>query len=236
MAKVIGFIPARGGSKGIPRKNIHMLNGQPLINYTVTAALESGDCDTVVVSTEDEEIKQIARAAGASVDNRPAALAGDDTSIDEVILEYIQRNACEADDIIMLLQPTSPLRKSTHIREALQWFLDNICEQNNAEVLLSVYQADSKNLYLYREDGSFMKPVCDWATSIRQRQALPNVYLPNRAIAIFKVGAFLAEGHIPKHHIVPFVMSKEESVDIDTTDDLRRTSYYLVNQPERRSE
>ena len=235
MSKVIGFIPARGGSKEIPRKNIHLLNGKPLLSYTVAAALESGVCDSVVVSSEDEEILNTAMSHGADTDQRPPALAQDDSTVDDVLAEYIDRTGLDDQSVIMLLQPTSPLRQAVHIKDSLAWFRENAEHQSHAQILMSVYQIDSRFVYAYQEDGSLMKPICDWASAYQHRQNLPNIYLPNRAIYIFTVGAFLEERKIPKNRIVPFVMSEEESVDIDTEEDMRRTSYYLMGMPERRT-
>lgn len=235
MPNVIGFIPARGGSKAIPRKNLHMLNGKPLLSYTIEAALKSAVCNRVIVSSEDEEILEVAQKYNAEADPRPIDLAQDSSTLDEVLVEFIQRRKLNLDDIIIVLQPTSPLRDEKHLLDAYHWYVENAAHQSHAQVLMSVYQVDSKALYAYCEDGSFMKPVCEWASSLQVRQSLPNVYLPNRAIYIFSVGAFLLENRIPKHHIVPFVMTEEESVDIDTEEDLRRCSYYLMGLPERRA-
>lgn len=235
MPNVFGFIPARGASKELPRKNIQLLNAKPLLVYSVEAALNSMVCNEVVVSTEDDEISDVAMKAGAIVDQRSADLAQDESTMDEVIEEFIKRRELADDDVIVLLRPTSPLRNDEHIKEAFQWYRENADHQCHAQALLSVYKIDSRVLHAYCEEGAFMKPVCEWAPAIYSRHSLPHVYLPNGAINIFNAGGFREANQIPKHHIVPFVMTEQESVDIDTEDDFRRCSYYLMNLPERRS-
>ena len=121
--KTIGVITARGGSKGIPKKNIKLLNKKPLIAYTIESALSS-NLDAVYVSTDSEEIADISTQYGATVIKRPTSISGDNsTSVDAVVhaLELLKSTHIEP-DTLMLLQPTSPLRNSQHINQALESF------------------------------------------------------------------------------------------------------------------
>src|ERR1041385_7104920 len=117
--KGICIIPARGGSKRIPRKNILPLNGKPLISYTIRAALDAGVLHHVVVSTDDPEIKSVALAEGAQVDDRPPHMAGDTVTKVEVVREYLERTkASNHYDMVAALLPTCPFRTAQHIKEA----------------------------------------------------------------------------------------------------------------------
>lgn len=229
MAKVVGFIPARSGSKGLIGKNIKALNGKPLLAYTVEAALASKVFDTLVVSSDDDEILEVARNYGAAVDKRPNNLAADESLIADVLADYIARAKLSEKTTIVLLQPTSPLRTAAHIEEALTWFQENVCDG-----LVSVKQLDSNVLYAYVQDQAYLAPISPLRDEFPRRQELPNVYIPNGALYIFSVAAFNAQDGIPKTKLVPFVMSEVESVDIDTEEDMRLCSHYLMNKPERR--
>ena len=119
---ILGITPARGGSKGIPRKNIKVLSGKPLIAWTIEAAKESKKIDRYVVSTEDEEIAEISRKCGADVIARPQELATDETTTISVIQHAIEQIPC---DVVVLLQATSPIRRPRLIDECVREFKDN---------------------------------------------------------------------------------------------------------------
>ena len=119
---ILGVIPARGGSKGIPRKNVKQINGKPLIAWTIEAARESKMIDRYVVSTEDEEIAQIVRGNSAEVLSRPSALATDEAATISVIQHAIEQIPC---DVVVLLQVTSPIRRPGLIDECVREFKDN---------------------------------------------------------------------------------------------------------------
>jgi len=119
---ILGVIPARGGSKGIPRKNVKQINGKPLIAWTIEAAKESKMIDRYVVSTEDEEIAQIVRGNSAEVLSRPSALATDEAATISVIQHAIEQIPC---DVVVLLQVTSPIRRPGLIDECVREFKDN---------------------------------------------------------------------------------------------------------------
>ena len=231
MAQMIGFIPARGGSKGLPGKNIKALNGKPLIAYTIEAAKQSQVLDKIIVSSDHEETLAVAHQFGAEVDNRPAELARDESSIDGVLKDFIDRYQLSPDTLLVLLQPTSPLRNAQHIRDAISWY-----QENNCAALISVKSVDPKLMYAFVEDAQYLKPLSPYRHDFSRRQDLPNIYLPNGAIYIFSVAAFLSDNCIPQEKLIPFVMPETESVDVDVEDDLRQCSRVLAGLPERRGQ
>ncbi len=216
MPKVFALLPARGGSKGILQKNIAPLLDQPLIAYSIQAAQESGVIDAIYVSSDDDQILSVAHYYKAERLKRDPHLARDDSPTDPVIAEFIHRVKPAAKDIIVLLQPTSPLRTGEHIREALAEFNDfPTCHS-----LISVYEISNKFMKAYVGGGEFLHPLAGEHTSYTRRQDLPSLYMPNGAIYIFKVEDFLSEEKIPRTHIVPYLMSDYDSLDIDVPDDL----------------
>lgn len=216
MPKVFALVPARGGSKGIPQKNIAPLLDQPLIAYTLLAAQASGVVDHLYVSSDDDQILSVAHYYGAERLKRDPHLARDESPTDPVIGEFIHRVKPAAKDIIVLLQPTSPLRTAEHISEALAEFRDfPTCHS-----LISVYEISNKYMKAYVGGGEFLHPLAGEHTSYTRRQDLPSLYMPNGAIYIFKVEDFLREEKIPRTHIIPYLMSDCDSLDIDTPNDL----------------
>lgn len=142
--EILAIIPARGGSKGIPRKNLAILAGQPLIAYTIRAARNAKLLNRVVVSTEDEEIAGVAKSHGAEVILRPSELALDTTPTEPVLLDVLKTLESKegyVPDAVVLLQPTSPLRSESHIDEAIKKLYDT-----EADAVVSVCEAQHHNL------------------------------------------------------------------------------------------
>ncbi|MGB9927145.1 MAG: cytidylyltransferase domain-containing protein [Methanosarcina sp.] len=213
---IIAIIPARGGSKGIPRKNIKLLAGKPLIAYTIEEALKSKYLNQVVVSTEDEEIENISKRYGAEVIRRPSSLARDDSpTIDSVL------HAFEALDIkkektyiIVLLQPTSPLRTFEDIDNAIKLFLNKKCES-----VISVCEYGHSPYWAYKVEEEYLKPVFGNTYLKMRRQDLPKCYMPNGAIYISTVD-FLKDfknfSHLKTYpYLMPFIRSIDIDSDID---------------------
>lgn len=208
---IIAAIPARGGSKGIPRKNIRLLCGKPLIAYTIEAALGSKYIDRVVVSTEDEEIAKIAREYVAEVIERPQELA-DDFAPTEPVLEHVFRYMKEAEgyqaDVIVLLQPTSPLRNSQHIDEAIETFFSN-----KYDSLLSVCPSHA---FLWKTDRKKVYSVnYDFRNRPRRQDRHPE-YRENGAIYITKYDILSNEHNRLGGKIGIYIMPPEDSWEIDT--------------------
>lgn len=118
--KVWGLVPARGGSKSIPKKNLALLRNKPLIDYGVHAAIKSGIFDAIYCSTDDQEISDRAKHLGIEVDQRPEQLASDDAAVSDVARDFIVRHQLAADDLLVLIQPTSPFLLAEHILELVE--------------------------------------------------------------------------------------------------------------------
>lgn len=209
----MAIIPARGGSKGIPRKNITLLNKKPLIAYTIDAALQSKYIDYTAVSTEDEEIAAISRSYGTDIIMRPAELADDTIATKDVLLHAVSTLA-EEYDFLVLLQPTSPLRLSRHIDEAIELF-----ESSCYDCLASVSPVED-HPFLIRQiaaDGELSK-LLPTNSSVR-RQDMPEYYRINGAIYINRISQLNLETSFNDNQ-VGYIMPREYSIDIDNPIDL----------------
>jgi CMP-N,N'-diacetyllegionaminic acid synthase len=171
---VLGLVPARGGSKGVPGKNIKLLAGRPLLEYTARAASESGVLDRLVLSTDSEEIALVGRNAGLEVPfMRPAALAADDTPMLSVIrhaLDTLDEQGWRA-DILVLLQPTSPLRRSQHIRAAVR-----MLQESGADSVVTVAELPrhlSPDYVMKIADGRLEPFLAEGARVTRRQDARP---------------------------------------------------------------
>lgn len=214
----IALIAARGGSKGLPGKNIISINGKPLIEWTIKAALDCSLVGRVFVSTDDKDIARISVAAGAEVIDRPAELATDTASSVDVIVHAIawcRERQISADDMV-LLQPTSPLRNACHLQEALTFYW-----QHNAHAVISVFEPAQTPMksYVEQPDGSIQGLFSPEAPYLR-RQDLPRAFQPNGAIYAFSTQAFSMNNHFPREKVFPYLMSEQDSVDIDRAEDL----------------
>ena len=207
--RILGLITARGGSKGIERKNVRSIAGKPLIAWTVEAALRSERLADLVVSTEDQEIADAARDAGARVPfMRPADLAADTTPGIDPVLHAIEM--LPGYDAVLLLQPTSPLRAAEDIDGLLA-----LADRTEAPSIVSVCAAEEQPAWMYRlADGGRMEPLLPEASAAR-RQDLPPVYTLNGAL-YFATLPWLAEH---RSFIGPgtlgYPMPAERSIDID---------------------
>lgn len=219
-----GLIPARGGSKGIPRKNIRPIAGKPLIAWTIEAALRSSLLDAVVVSTEDEEIAEVARHHGAQVPFlRPAALAQDGSPGIDPVLHAL--DALPQHTSVLLLQPTSPLRRTDDIDRCLQ-----LARQQGLKSVVSVVEADSHPFWTYRlTDDAALRRFVD-AAPVARRQDLPPAYVLNGAL-YYADAAWLRQSRtLVDADTRALVMAREHSVDIDTPLDWRFAELLLKEQ------
>jgi CMP-N,N'-diacetyllegionaminic acid synthase len=226
---VLALIPARGGSKGIPRKNLAMLAGRPLIDYSIQAARLSVWVDEVWVSSDDAEILGVAKNAGAIPLMRPAHHASDEASAVGVVKHFIEQlpdTLRTRNPIVVYLQPTSPLRRVEHIDAALRTMV-----AQQARTLLSVTECEKSPFKTFRlDDSQRLISLFDEKLSNARRQDLPVAYQPNGAIYIFSVGDFEDRGGFPSNGSVPFIMSSRDSIDIDTPDDLARVAHIIGEQ------
>ena len=209
---VVGLVPARGGSKGIPRKNLATLAGKPLLHWTLAAAAAARSLDRVVVSTDDEEIGTLTEQLGAEVLGRPRALAGDEVPMLDVIRHAL--GELGPVEVLVLLQPTSPLRRAEHVDEAVR-----LLRETGADSVVSVVEVPHQ----FRP-GSLMELDADGrlvgAPGPATRQDKPVVYARNGpavlALRPDRLGNALYTGDCR-----PYVMGLRDSVDVDGPDDLR---------------
>lgn len=226
---VLGIVPARGGSKGIKRKNIRMLNGKPLLAYTLEAIKKAKTSFDHIVSTDDEEIKEAALAYGGNVPYlRPKELAQDGTNIIAVI-EDILKKAEKKYQYILLLQPTAPLRTSDDIDAALK-----LAEKYQVNSVCSFARVESYHpwyMYYQRDDGSLQQVVPTQAG--KPRQEFPLTLWRNGAIYLVKTDFLLKQKKFISQDCRPYIMPLERSVNIDSMDDLDLAEY-LINKSEYR--
>lgn len=211
---ILAVIPARGGSKGVPRKNIRVVGGKALLAYTVEAASAASSITTVVVSTEDDEIAGVARVAGAEVLKRPPELAADDTPGVAPVLHALEQ--MPGYDYVVLLQPTSPLRTAGDIDKAVE-----TCLVARAPACVSVSEAEKSPYWMFWVSAGKMQPVLgsDQNTYTR-RQDLPPAYALNGAIYVAASAWLLESNSFLTPETVAYVMPAERSLDIDTESDL----------------
>jgi CMP-N,N'-diacetyllegionaminic acid synthase len=223
---VIGLIPARGGSKGVPGKNIRKVAGIPLIDFSILAARQSSHIDSVYVSSDDPVILRHAQNVGAIGIVRPDEFATDTASAVGVVEHFIgtlQNTLLQDDPYIVYLQPTSPFRTARHIDHALE-------QMHNANMhsLISVSNTDKSPFKMFTVDAKGrLQSLFDEKLSNARRQDLPAVFAPNGAIYAFRVSEFRARGGFPSNGSMPFVMNAHDSLDIDTEDDIRRAEMIL---------
>lgn len=226
---IIVIIPARGGSKGLPRKNIRLLAGKPLIAWTIEQAKNSKASYNVVVSTEDKEIGEIARNYGAVVIERPKDLAKDDTpTIDAIfhVLEVLKAKNYNP-DIIILLQPTSPLRNAEDIDNAVKLFLNRSCES-----VVSACEVDTSPYWSFKIEDGYLKHIFEEKYLTMRRQELPQVYAPNGAIYISTPENLQKYKSFYCVKTIPYIMPPRRSVDIDEEIDFKFAEFLLRKQYE----
>lgn len=223
MKRVLGIIPARGGSKGVPRKNIREVAGKPLIAYSIMAAQSSRLLTRCIVSTDDTETAEISAALGCEVMDRPAELAQDDTPTVSVVKHIFERLESEDElfDYGLVLQPTSPLRTGLDIDSALQALF-----QSDADSIVSVYQvSDHHPARMYKLNNGLLAPLDEKFASAR-RQELPPIYHRNGAIYAFR-RSLLDKNTLLGDRILPYIMEEDRSLNIDTEYDLVLADFVL---------
>ena len=226
--KILAFIPARSGSKGIKNKNIKNLNGKPLIAYSIEAGLKSKYIDKVVVSTNSKDIAKVAIEYGAEVPFiRPESLASDTSkTIDSVIhcIEELRRQG-EEYDYIVLLQPTQPLRQVWHIDEAIELIIEK-----EEEALVTVSKVkDHPILMRTIDDRGYAKNLLE-ECSTKRRQDFPDFYKVNGAIYINKINGSLNKDTSLNDNNLVYIMDSKYDVDIDELLDLHIAELILTKK------
>jgi len=212
--RVVAIIPARDGSKAIPRKNIKPLNGKPLISYTIAEALKSSLLGRVIVSTEHREIAEIAAGCGAEIIERPVELAQDDTPTLAVLqhaIRYLEEQEDYSLDLVVILQPTSPLRVVADIDGAIQKLMTVGCDS-----VVSVCEVDHPPWWMYTLEEDKLQPILEGGEKITRRQDAPKVYKPNGAVYVTHRDVIMKQNRVMGDDTRAFMMPPERSLDIDT--------------------
>lgn len=225
---MVAIIPARGGSKGLPGKNIMKLNGKPLIAYTIEAAMKSKNVSQVIVSTDDIKIAEISKMYGARVPFiRPDSLSTDDASCIDVYLHAIEYLIAEQNEPIekfLVLLPTAPLRNEKHIDDAIMTF-----EKKQAFSLVSVCEAQIPPSWYYKanDNGRLCHAGFDNAAALLNRQMNCKYYIPNGAIYILDYDGLRKERTYYSDNTIPYIMKREDSIDIDHLIDFRFAEFLI---------
>ena len=224
--KRIAIIPARSGSKGLRDKNIMDLCGKPLIAYTIEAAIQTGEFESVIVSTDSQHYAEISHKYGADVMMRGETLSNDKATTYMVLEDILKNRLPNPIDYFVLLQPTSPLRTSIHIKKAMEKFesryedfdfLVSMKESEHAKVLVNPIDKDDSLKYFDTDFSNY------------RRQGYKD-YSPNGAIFIGKPEAYLKQKHFFGARSLAYVMNAEDSVDIDHAIDLELAKILIQNR------
>lgn len=225
--KILALIPARGGSKRLPGKNIKLLGGIPLIAWTIRAAQDSGCCIDILVSTDDSAIAEVARQHGASIPwLRPAELASDTASSVDMAIHALDAYEMENGTIdgLLLLQPTSPFRSADTIREAVAMFT----EGRARHPVVSVSPASTHPAWCFRATDKSMEPFLGWETIGQRSQDLEPAWMLNGAIYLISPIRLRAERTFFTRDVRPLLMDKPgETIDVDTPNDFKFCEAYL---------
>ncbi len=218
--RVLGLIPARGGSKGVPRKNIRELGGLPLIGHTIESARGTTRIDRIVVSTEDEEIASVARSLGAEVPfMRPESLARDETPMLPVLVHAIESviAAGWSPDAVCLLQPTFPFRRPEDIDACI-----DALDARKADCVISVHrvphQFNPHWVYLERPDGSLRLSTGE-SQPIARRQDLPAAFHRSGAVYVSRTRTIMEQASLYGDRVVGYETASSGSCNIDTMED-----------------
>ena len=226
----IGLIPARKGSKGLKNKNMLPLNKKPLVQHTFEAAKSSSYIDEVWASSDDLTILSLADSMNIKGLKRPKKFATDQSSSVDVVNHFINSipdNLNYEKTYIVYLQPTSPLRNSSHVDEAI----NQLIEQNNKSLtsVMRLRKSPFKS-FVISESGNLQSLFNEQLSNAR-RQDLQDAYIPNGAIYIFTIAEFLSRKGFPSNGSLPYIMSSNDSIDIDDLEDLKIADNLLKAKP-----
>jgi CMP-N-acetylneuraminic acid synthetase len=229
-ARVLGVIAARGGSKGLPGKNVRLLGGRPLIAHTIEAALACPALTRIVVSSDDAEILEAARAAGCPAPFvRPAELAADRSSTVDVALhalEWVEAHEPPAPDVVVLLPATAPLRGARHIGEAITTLLDD----PDADGVVAVTEPDYPPYWMLRIADRRLQWLFPEGGAADHRQQLPAAYQPNGSIYALRTGVLRSQRTFYPRATAPYVMPRDASVNIDSELDFQMAELLLARR------
>ncbi len=218
MKRITAIITARGGSKGILRKNVRLVCGKPLIAYSIEASLNCSIIDDCYVTTDDDEIKEVSRQWGAQVIDRPAELATDTALSSDAVahaLHFLEKQN-KFPEYFVLLQPTSPLRTAKHLEECLRGFL-----QSGMESAVSITEAEHHPWKMLISGKHGLQPLKDHRSLESPRQLLPKAYRINGAMYCMSSTLFREKRSFYIEPAYTYPMSQLESLDIDSEIDLK---------------
>ena len=233
--RVLGVVVARGGSKGLPGKNLMRLGGRPLVVHTIEAALGCAALGRAVLSTEDPEILAAGRQAGCPAPFvRPAALAGDRSSTVDVALhavDWLAEHEAFAADIVVLLPATAPLRRAEHIGEAI----DVLRADPAAEAVVAVTEPDYPPYWMLTARNGRLSWLFAEGAAVDHRQDLPRAYRPNGSIYAIHVPVLRAQRTFYPGATAPYVMPRDASINIDSQMDFTLAELLLGTSGRRES-
>lgn len=228
--KILAVIPARLGSKRVPKKNIKILAGEPLIAYTIKSALKSKLLDRIIVSTNDKKIAEIAKKYGAEVPFlRPFSLAKDETQTLPAIqhaVSYLKKSEGYIMDIIVVIQPTSPLVIAQDIDDAIKKMINK-----NTNSCITVCEVSERPEWMYFVKNDKFKPLLKPVLNKKQqKQDLPKIYIANGAVYATKRDALMKDNKIvDKNNLTTLIMPRERSIDIDEPIDFKIAEALIKN-------
>ena len=232
--RTLGLVIARGGSKGLPRKNVLPLAGKPLVAWTMEAARAAASLDRTIVSSEDAEILAAARAAGGDAPFvRPAELAGDVSSTVDVALhalDWLEREARERCDVLIVLPAAAPLRRAGHIDAAVATLLGDAA----TEAVVAVTEADYPPWWMLAIRDGRLAWLFPEGAKADNRQQLPAAYRPNGSIYAIRVEALRTQRTFYPKATAPYLMAREVSVNVDAALDLTLAELLLRRHDQRR--
>ena len=239
---IVCLIPARGGSKGIPDKNIKLLNGKPLIAYSIDTSLESKFINETIVSTDSNKIAYISKQYGANVPfTRPSEISQDDSLDIDFIRHYMKwakDTGSKIPDIIIQLRPTYPIRNTDFLDNCIQTFINNYEKYDSLRTVVKLDKSAFKMYHIddHSDESTTEKKLIPVIPAHEYmflkephnmcRQNLPSTYLHNGCIDIFKT-SILTRNTISGRNIYPIIMNKDEQYDIDTIEDWKKTEKRL---------
>lgn len=222
---LVAFVPARGGSKGIPRKNLSLVRGQPLIDFTLRAVLETGIFQQVIVSTDDSEIARQASSFGCSIHSRPTELATDSSRVVDAVLHATDQMNVSKDAILAILQPTSPLRNAKHIHEAVA-----LHQSAAGSPVVSVVRCEHHPYKTMSVVNGRLVPALEHHYLEASRQDLPTMYRANGAIYIASLQQIQESHSLIFKDSIAYEMSSSDSLDVDTEHDLAAVEEVLTQR------
>lgn len=219
--EVLCFILARGGSKGVPRKNVKILGNKPLIKHSIDVAKQTKYIDKIFVSTDDKEIKEISLNSGAKVIDRPSELASDSAVYLDAIKHLIESIKIRKNTIVILLETTSPIRKVLDIEKCIELF------NNQLDCIMSVTEVKIHPAYMYKKENEFLIPL-DSFQKLKNRQEMEKLYAYTGSILVTTVGFLKNQKEIPfGGKMKGYLLDETSSIDIDTPLDFEICEFIL---------